>query len=52
MSIKHLPYKNTGYFSSLMVDYLAEKEVLASFYHRFPVIDNFKAQIATRQKNI
>lgn len=51
MSIKHLPYKNTGYFSSLMVDYLAEKKVLASFYHRFPVIDNFKAQIAEKSRS-
>ncbi len=51
MSIKHIPYKSTGYFSSLMIDYLAEKEVLASFYHRFPVINNFKAQIAEKSRS-
>ncbi|MFT5249431.1 MAG: bacillithiol biosynthesis cysteine-adding enzyme BshC [bacterium] len=45
MSIQHIPYKNTGYFSSLMVDYLAKREALASFYHRFPSMENFKAQL-------
>ena len=51
MSITHLPYKNTGYFSSLMVDYIAEKEALVPFYHRFPMIDNFKAQIAEKSRS-
>ena len=51
MSITHIPYKNTGYFSSLMVDYLAEKEALAPFYHRFPMIDNFKAQLAEKSRS-
>ena len=51
MSITHIPYKNTGYFSSLMVDYLAEKESLAPFYHRFPMIDNFKAQLAEKSRS-
>ncbi len=45
MPIKQIPYKNTGYFSSLMIDYLAEKEALQSFYHRFPRIENFEDQL-------
>ncbi len=45
MKVKNIPYKNTGYFSSLMRDYLDEKDVLQSFYGRFPSIENFKEQI-------
>ena len=52
MSIKHLPYKNTGYFSSLMVDYLAEKQELQSFYHRFPSIGNFEAQLKEKRLSV
>jgi bacillithiol biosynthesis cysteine-adding enzyme BshC len=51
MSITHIPYKNTGYFSSLMVDYIAEKEALAPFYHRFPMINNFKAQLVEKSRS-
>ncbi len=49
MSIKHIPYKKTGYFSSLMIDYLAEKEELQSFYNRFPSIENFEAQLKEKR---
>lgn len=52
MSIKHLPYKNTGYFSSLMLDYLAEKEELQSFYHRFPKIENFEDQLKEKKVSV
>ena len=51
MLIKHIPYKNTGYFSSLMVDYLAEKEKLSSFYHRFPSMENFEAQFEEKSRS-
>ncbi len=40
-----IPFRETGYFSPLICDYLDEKEGLQPFYHRFPKLENFKAQI-------
>lgn len=45
MDIDCLPFKNTGYFSELICDYLDEKETLAPFYNRFPSLENFEGQI-------
>ncbi|MDO6803791.1 bacillithiol biosynthesis cysteine-adding enzyme BshC [Wenyingzhuangia sp. 1_MG-2023] len=45
MESLQIPYKNTGYFSEIMLDYLAQKETIQPFYNRFPSIDNFEAQI-------
>ena len=42
MTLKHLSYQKTGYFSELMIDYLAEKEDLLPFFGRFPSIENFE----------
>jgi bacillithiol biosynthesis cysteine-adding enzyme BshC len=44
-----LSYKETNYFTSLIIDYLDEKEALKPFYNRFPKLDNFKAQIEEEQ---
>ena len=49
MDIDCLPFKNTGYFSKLICDYLAEKEELASFYNRFPNLAGFQKQIAEKK---
>lgn len=46
-----IPYKNTGYFSKLICDYLAEDEALKPFYNRFPNLENFKHQLVEKQKN-
>tara|TARA_R110000823_G_scaffold70583_3_gene162694 strand:- start:31937 stop:33532 length:1596 start_codon:yes stop_codon:yes gene_type:complete len=46
-----IPYKNTGYFSKLICDYLAEDENLKPFYNRFPNLENFKHQLTEKQKN-
>ncbi|WP_410007104.1 bacillithiol biosynthesis cysteine-adding enzyme BshC [Aequorivita nionensis] len=46
-----IPYKNTGYFSKLICDYLAEDESLKPFYNRFPNLENFKHQLTEKQKN-
>tara|TARA_R110000868_G_scaffold6729_1_gene37600 strand:+ start:3776 stop:5365 length:1590 start_codon:yes stop_codon:yes gene_type:complete len=46
-----ISYKNSGYFSSLMNDYLDEKSNLHPLYNRFPTIDNFEAQILEKQAN-
>ncbi|MFK7814376.1 MAG: bacillithiol biosynthesis cysteine-adding enzyme BshC [Maribacter sp.] len=51
MDIDCLPFKNTGYFSTLICDYLDQKEVLKSFYNRFPSIENFEDQIEDKANN-
>ena len=40
-----IAFKDTNYFSSLICDYLDEKSDLKPFYHRFPHLENFKAQM-------
>jgi len=45
MSTESIPFKKTGYFSSLICDYLEEKPVLKTFYNKFPNLENFKNQI-------
>ncbi|PWI31461.1 bacillithiol biosynthesis cysteine-adding enzyme BshC [Flavobacteriaceae bacterium LYZ1037] len=40
-----IPFKDTNYFSTLICNYLDEKEQLKPFYNRFPNLENFKSQI-------
>lgn len=40
-----IPFKNTGYFSKLITDYLDQLPELAPFYNRFSEIESFQAQI-------
>ncbi|GAK90983.1 hypothetical protein JCM19297_2428 [Nonlabens ulvanivorans] len=49
MTSKKLSYPDSKYFSSLMEDYLVEKDVLNSLYNRFPRLDNFQDQIKEKQ---
>lgn len=51
MPTQTLSYKNTGYFSKLVCDYLSEDSALQSFYARFPSLENFEAQIQEKQKS-
>ncbi|GAA3589354.1 bacillithiol biosynthesis cysteine-adding enzyme BshC [Flavivirga amylovorans] len=44
----YLPFRNTGYFSSLICDYLDENPNLKQFYNHFPTLGNFKTQIDDR----
>nr|WP_321233524.1 bacillithiol biosynthesis cysteine-adding enzyme BshC [uncultured Psychroserpens sp.] len=44
-----IPFRDTNYFSSLICDYLDEKDDLKSFYNRFPKLENFKAQIEEKK---
>ena len=46
-----ITYQNSGYFSSLMNDYLDQKSNLNSLYHRFPKLENFEDQILEKQDN-
>ena len=51
MTLAQIPYSETNYFSSLILDYLSEKKDLKDFYNRFPNIDNFEAQITEKSKS-
>ena len=44
-----ISFKDTGYFSNLICDYLDQKEELQSFYNHFPSVKNIKVQIEEKQ---
>ncbi len=46
-----ISYQKSGYFSSLINDYLEQKPNLQSLYNRFPNLENFDAQIQEKTKN-
>ena len=46
MDIDCIPFRQTGYFSDLISDYIEGKENLKPFYNRFPKLENFKDQMA------
>ncbi|RXG29022.1 bacillithiol biosynthesis cysteine-adding enzyme BshC [Leeuwenhoekiella marinoflava] len=48
MSIHKIAYKETGYFSKLICDYLEEHESLNQFYGNFPTLENFKKQLEAK----
>lgn len=45
MEVECIPFKETGYFSQLICDYLDQKKDLSPFFNRYPVPENFGAQI-------
>ena len=45
MPTNFIPFRETNYFSDFICDYLDQKPELKSLYNRFPIIENFKAQI-------
>jgi bacillithiol biosynthesis cysteine-adding enzyme BshC len=49
MPSEYIPFRDTNYFSSLICNYLDEKDHLKPFYHRFPTLENFQAQIEDKQ---
>ncbi|WP_318312414.1 bacillithiol biosynthesis cysteine-adding enzyme BshC [Flagellimonas crocea] len=51
MEVECIPFKDTGYFSQLICDYIDQKEVLAPFFNRFPLPENFTAQISEKAVN-
>lgn len=50
MEVDCIPFRQTGFFSELICDYLDEKDELKPFYNRYPKLENFEAQI-TEKKN-
>ncbi len=49
MPSDRLSYRETNYYSNLISDYLDQKEELKPFYHRFPSIENFEAQLQDKK---
>jgi len=52
MQQNYIPFRDTGYFSSLICDYLDEKNELNPFYNRFPKLENFKDQIEEKRLSV
>ncbi len=46
-----ISYQDSGYFTSLITDYLNQKSSLLPLYNKFPTIENFKNQIEEKQQN-
>ena len=49
MPVTTLPYAETGAFSPLLLDYLNQNAALAPFYHRFPTLAAFEAQMQEKR---
>ena len=49
--IDYIPFKETGYFSQIITDYLSENQELRPLYNYFPSIINFKKQIEEKKNN-
>ncbi len=49
MQKDYIPFSKTGYFSSLITDYLDEKQDLKLFYNRHPNLEEFKSQIHEKE---
>jgi len=45
-----IPFKDTGYFNAIMVDYLDKKPTLKPLYQNFPDLEGFKNQIDLKEK--
>jgi bacillithiol synthase len=48
MNTGKIDFPDTHAFSSFFLDYIQKKELLQSFYNRFPAVENFKDQIAEK----
>lgn len=46
-----ISFQNSGYFSSLINDYLDQKPNVQPLYHRFPTLKNFGPQIDEKKAN-
>ncbi|MFM9824572.1 bacillithiol biosynthesis cysteine-adding enzyme BshC [Flavobacterium sp.] len=46
-----ISYQKSGYFSPLMNDYLDQKSNTKSLYNRFPILENFEAQVQEKKAN-
>ena len=46
-----ISYQTSGYFSTLIHDYLEQKSDLKPLYNNFPTLENFEKQIIEKQQN-
>jgi len=46
-----ISYRDTNFFSTLILDYLDEKETLKPFYQHFPKIENFEEQLHEKKQS-
>lgn len=51
MQHKKIPLADTRVFSPFFLDYIQQKETLKPYYHRFPLLENFKDQIGEKSKS-
>lgn len=51
MEVDCIPFKETGYFSKLICDYLDQSENLQPFFNRFPLLENFENQLKEKKAN-
>lgn len=51
MDVTTIPFRQTGYFSKLICDYIEGKEGLKPFYNRFPTLEVFGKQIIEKKEN-
>lgn len=49
MHVSSISFRETGYFSDIICDYLEEKETLKPFYGQFPRLEDFKKQIEAKK---
>ncbi|WP_296381271.1 bacillithiol biosynthesis cysteine-adding enzyme BshC [Winogradskyella sp.] len=52
MPTDYIPFRETNYFSDFICDYLDQKPKLKSLYNRFPLLENFEAQIEEKQMSV
>jgi bacillithiol biosynthesis cysteine-adding enzyme BshC len=51
MQLDKVSLADTHAFSNFFLDYLQQKETLKPFYHRFPILEDFGAQIAEKKSS-
>ncbi len=51
MEVECIPFRETGYFSDLICDYLDQKQCLQAFYHHYPELNAFEKQIKEKQES-
>lgn len=51
MEVDCISFRETGYFSKLICDYLDQTKDLKHFYNRYPVSENFLEQIREKEAN-
>ncbi|TCI89995.1 bacillithiol biosynthesis cysteine-adding enzyme BshC [Tenacibaculum sp. M341] len=47
----YIPFKKTGFFSTMMCDYIDKSKKIEPYYHNFPDINGFKSQIEEKQQS-